>query len=229
MRCSCSPAAAPAPRSCATAPSAPSSPPPSTSAAARAALKQCSRSSRSSAEDELTVRRVIASDGRSRAYLNGAVGAAAAAARGRQHPHRHPRPARIPVADAQRRAARAARRLRHDLSTLAGQVGDAHRVWLALLNRTLELEGKARDRDAQARVAALPGAGAQGAGAEARARSRPRRGARAPANRGRLAEGCADARSALLYETDEGNAHAGVAARWRASRRWRRSIRSSPR
>ena len=40
------------------------------------------------------------------------VGAGAAAARGRQHPHRYPRPARVPVPDARRRAARAARRLR---------------------------------------------------------------------------------------------------------------------
>jgi hypothetical protein len=37
------------------------------------------------------------------------VGARAAAARSRQHPHRHSRPALIPVAHAQRRAARAAR------------------------------------------------------------------------------------------------------------------------
>ena len=32
---------------------------------------------------------------------------------------------------------------------LVSQVGIAHRVWLELLNRTLELETKARDRDAK--------------------------------------------------------------------------------
>src|SRR5207253_2523617 len=33
------------------------------------------------------------------------------------------------------------------LTGLTTQVGTAHRVWLELLNRTLELESKARDRD----------------------------------------------------------------------------------
>src|SRR5207237_9647907 len=33
------------------------------------------------------------------------------------------------------------------LTELTSQVGIAHRAWLGLLNRTLELESKARDRD----------------------------------------------------------------------------------
>ena len=47
------------------------------------------------------------------------------------------------------------------------QVAIAHRVWIELLNRMLELEGKARDRDARLellryQVRELSGARAQG-------------------------------------------------------------------
>ncbi len=78
----------------------------STSAGSPAALRELLAEQSVEAEDELTVRRVIAADGRSRGYLNGvSVPAAAAAGRGRAY-RRYPRATRIPVADA--RAARSA-------------------------------------------------------------------------------------------------------------------------
>ena len=61
------------------------------------------------ADDELTVRRVIANDGRSRGYLNGVSVPLSAAARRRRPDRRYSRTTRIPVADARQRAARAAR------------------------------------------------------------------------------------------------------------------------
>jgi len=169
-----------------------------------------------SAEDELSVRRVIATDGRSRAYLNGQV---------------------VPVQllrdlgnilidihgqhEFQSLTRGAAQREllddygRHD--ALVGQVEIAHRVWIGLLNRMLELEGKARDRDArldllryqvqelealhltEGEVAQLN---------EERARL---------ANRGRLAEA---AQTALvqLYEGEEGSAHAAASRALQAVR-----------
>ena len=101
MRWSCCRAGAPAPTWCAPAPSAPTSAPPSTLPRAAAPTHTCCWSSRrSSADGELVLRRVVGSDGRSRAWLNGQSGAAAGAARGRRAAVRDPRPARIPVAGA---------------------------------------------------------------------------------------------------------------------------------
>jgi len=93
--------------------------------------------------------------------------------------------------------------------SLTAQVGIAYRVWLELLNRTLELETKARDRDAKLDMlryqvhelnALQLKAGEVASLIEERSRL---------TNRGRLAEG---AQTALqqLYENEEGSAHAGV-------------------
>ncbi|MGH8218147.1 MAG: AAA family ATPase, partial [Steroidobacteraceae bacterium] len=100
------------------------------------------------AGEELALRRVISSDGRSRAYLNGQsvpvqlprdVGSLLIEIHG-QHEFQS-----LTRATAQRELLDAYGR--H--VPLAGQVGIAHRVWLTLLNRTLELERQAHDRDAR--------------------------------------------------------------------------------
>jgi DNA repair protein RecN (Recombination protein N) len=99
------------------------------------------------AGDELTVRRVIAADGRSRGYLNGVsvplqllrdVGTLIVDIHG-QHEFQS-----LTRASAQRE-------LLDDFGKhieLADKVRDAHKTWIALVNRISELEGKARDRDA---------------------------------------------------------------------------------
>src|SRR5207253_2421353 len=103
------------------------------------------------------------------------------------------------------------------LTGLTTQVGTAHRVWLELLNRTLELESKARDRDtrlellryqAQELQALQLKAGEIDALGEERARL---------ANRGRLAQGAQTA-LAELYENEPASAHAGVSRALQALR-----------
>src|SRR3954471_14997548 len=100
------------------------------------------------AEDELTVRRVISADGRSRGYLNGVsvplqllrdVGALIVDIHG-QHEFQS-----LTRGSAQRE-------LLDDFGDnleLADKVRESYKTWLGLLNRILELEGKARDRDAR--------------------------------------------------------------------------------
>src|SRR6201992_672948 len=98
--------------------------------------------------DELSIRRVVASDGRSRAYLNGqAVAIQALREAGNilidihgQHEFQS-----LTRSAAQRELLDGYGRLEQSV----GQVGISHRVWLGLLNRTLELESQARDRDAK--------------------------------------------------------------------------------
>ena len=91
-------------------------------------------------------------------------------------------------------------------------MGIAHRVWLELLNRTLELESQARDRDARLELlryqmqeleALQLQAGEVDALTEERARL---------ANRGRLAAG-AQAALAELYENEGMSAHAARESR----------------
>lgn len=158
--------------------------------------------------EELIIRRVVASDGRSRAYLNG-----------QSVPLQLLREAGNILIDIhgqhefQSLMRSAAQRELLDgygkHETLASQVGIAHRVWLEILNRTLDLETKARDRDAKLELlryqvnelnALQLKEGEIASLAEERARL---------SNRGRLAEG---AQSALqqLFESEEGSAHAGV-------------------
>jgi DNA repair protein RecN (Recombination protein N) len=157
---------------------------------------------------ELTVRRVVGSDGRSRAYLNG-----------QSVPVQLLREAGNILIDIhgqhefQSLTRSAPQRELLDgygaLIALVGQVGIAHRVWLELLNRTLALESQARDRDARLellryQVQELEALRVQAGEIDALTEERVRL-----ANRGRLAAG---AQSALaeLYENEGVSAHAAV-------------------
>lgn len=98
--------------------------------------------------EELIVRRVLSADGRSRAYLNG-----------QSVPVQLLREAGSILIDIhgqhefQSLTRSAAQRELLDayggLGPLAGQVGIAYRVWREMLERTLELESRARDREAK--------------------------------------------------------------------------------
>jgi DNA repair protein RecN (Recombination protein N) len=158
------------------------------------------------AEDELTVRRVIASDGRSRGYLNGVsvplqllrdVGGLIVDIHG-QHEFQS-----LTRSSAQRE-------LLDDFGDnlpLAASVREAHKVWIALVNRTVELEGKARDRESKLelirfQVSELKALDLKEGEVTQLTEERTRH-----SNRGRLAE-AAQAAVGLLYDSDEGNAHA---------------------
>src|SRR5205085_9102009 len=179
-------------------------------------LRQLLEEQSVSGTGELTVRRVVGADGRSRAYLNGqAVPVQLLREAGNilidihgQH-------------EFQSLTRSATQRALLDgygsLTGLTTQVGIAHRVWLELLNRTLELESKARDRDtrlellryqAQELQALQLKAGEIDALGEERARL---------ANRGRLAQGAQTA-LAELYENEAASAHAGVSRALQALR-----------
>lgn len=158
------------------------------------------------ADDELTVRRVIAGDGRSRGYLNGVsvpltllrdVGVLIVDIHG-QHEFQS-----LTRATAQRE-------LLDDFGKqldLAGNVRESHKIWMALVNRTVELEGKARDRDSRIemlrfQVNELKALDLKEGEVPQLAEERTRH-----SNRGRLAE-AAQAAVGLLYDSDDGNAHA---------------------
>jgi DNA repair protein RecN (Recombination protein N) len=155
---------------------------------------------------ELIVRRVVGSDGRSRAYLNG-----------QSVPVQLLREAGNILIDIhgqhefQSLVRGAAQRELLDsygsLTALVSQVGIAYRVWLELLNRTLELDSKARDREAKLELLRYQAQELQalqlqpaeaGALAEEQARL---------ANRGRLAAG-AHAALSELYDSEHLSAHA---------------------
>ena len=171
-----------------------------------AALREVLAEQSVDAEDELTVRRVIASDGRSRGYLNGVsvplqllrdVGGLIVDIHG-QHEFQS-----LTRASAQRE-------LLDDFGDnleLADKVREAHKVWIALVNRTAELEGKARDRDSRVellrfQVSELKALDLKEGEVAQLTEERTRH-----SNRGRLAE-AAQAAVGLLYDSDEGNAHA---------------------
>jgi DNA repair protein RecN (Recombination protein N) len=171
-----------------------------------AALREVLAEQSVDAEDELTVRRVIASDGRSRGYLNGVsvplqllrdVGALIVDIHG-QHEFQS-----LTRGSAQRE-------LLDDFGDnleLADKVREAHKVWIALVNRTIELEGKARDRDSRLellrfQVGELKALDLKEGEVAQLTEERTRH-----SNRGRLAE-AAQAAVGLLYDSDDGNAHA---------------------
>jgi len=159
-------------------------------------------------ERELAIRRVVANDGRSRAYLNGRavpiqqlreVGNWLVDIHGQHEFQSLTRS--TPQRELLDRYGR--------LESLMEQVGIAHRVWLTLLNRTLELETKASDRDARLALlryqvqeleALSLTEGELTSLAEERARL---------ANHGRLAES-AQAALQQLYEAEDGSAHASA-------------------
>ncbi len=158
------------------------------------------------AEEELTVRRVIANDGRSRGYLNGVsvplsllrdIGAHIVDIHGQ---HEFQSLTRVS----------AQRELLDDFgenTALADAVRDAYKTWLDYVNRSAELEGKARDRDSRLellrfQVSELKALDLKEGEVPALTEERTRH-----SNRGRLAE-AAQAAVALLYDSDQGNAHA---------------------
>jgi len=158
------------------------------------------------ADDELTMRRVIAADGRSRGYINGVsvpltllrdVGAQVVDIHGQHEFQSLTRPA-------------AQRELLDDFGKhldLAGNVRESHKIWVALVNRTAELEGKAKDRDTRIemlrfQVSELKALDLKDGEVAQLSEERTRH-----SNRGRLAE-AAQAAVGLLYDSDNGNAHA---------------------
>jgi DNA repair protein RecN (Recombination protein N) len=158
------------------------------------------------AEDELTVRRVISSDGRSRGYLNGVsvplqllrdVGALIVDIHGQ---HEFQSLTRTP----------AQRELLDDFGKnieLSDGVREAYKTWVGYVNRAAELEGKSRDRDSRIellrfQVNELKALDLKDGEVAQLTEERTRH-----SNRGRLAE-AAQAAVGLLYDSDEGNAHA---------------------
>jgi DNA repair protein RecN (Recombination protein N) len=179
-------------------------------------LKQWLEEQSLSGGEELIIRRVVAADGRSRAYLNGqSVSLQLLREAGNILIDIH---GQHEFQSLMRSAAQ--RELldgygKHD--SLAAQVGIAHRVWLEILNRTLDLETKARDRDAKLELLRYQAGelnalqlkdGEIASLTEERARL---------SNRGRLAEG-AQAALQQLFESEEGSAHAGVSRALQALR-----------
>ncbi|MFO7276929.1 MAG: DNA repair protein RecN [Pseudomonadota bacterium] len=158
--------------------------------------------------DELSVRRVVARDGRSRAYLNGqavpvqllrAAGSFLVDIHG-QHEFQS-----LTRSSTQRELLDGYGRL----EPLTEQVAIAHRVWLELLNRTLELESKARDRDARLdllryQVQELKALELREGELAALTEERERL-----VNRGRLAQ-AAQSALGLLFEAENVSAHACV-------------------
>jgi DNA repair protein RecN (Recombination protein N) len=159
-------------------------------------------------EQELNIRRVVAKDGRSRAYLNGqSVAVQQLRELGNilidihgQHEFQS-----LTRSTAQREMLDAYGKL----EALGGQVAIAHRVWIELLNRMIELEGKARDRDARLELLRYQQREIQllelkeGEFIELAA-ERARL-----ANRGRLGE-AAQIALAQLYENEAGSAHSSA-------------------
>jgi len=158
------------------------------------------------ADDELTLRRIISSDGRSRGYLNDVsvpltllreVGSLIVDIHGQHEFQSLTRPS-------------AQRELLDDFGKnleLAGSVREAHAIWIALVNRTVELEGKARDRESRIellrhQVTELKALDLKDGEVAQLSEERTRH-----SNRGRLAE-AAQAAVGLLYDSDQGNAHA---------------------
>jgi DNA repair protein RecN (Recombination protein N) len=171
-----------------------------------AALRDILKEQSVEAEDELTVRRVIAADGRSRGYLNGVsvplqllrdVGSLIVDIHGQHEFQSLARPS-------------AQRELLDEFGKnleLTARVRDAHKTWIGLVNRTVELESKSRDRDSRIemlrfQVGELKALDLKDGEVAELTEERTRH-----SNRVRLAE-AAQAAVGLLYDSDEGNAHA---------------------
>ena len=161
-----------------------------------------------SCEGELAIRRVVGSDGRTRAYVNGQaapvqhlreVGNILIDIHG-QHEFQS-----LVRASSQRELLDGFGRL----ESLAAQVGIAHRVWLEIMNRTLALEGRVHERESrlellQHHARELEALQLGPDEFEELTQERARL-----ANHGRLAAG-AQAALLQLFEEDAGSAHAGV-------------------
>jgi DNA repair protein RecN (Recombination protein N) len=172
---------------------------------ATAELRQLLEEQSIAVDGELSVRRVIGADGRSRAYLNGQMvpvqllreaGNNLIDIHGQHEFQSLVRPA------AQRDLLDAYGKL----EPLATEVAAAHRAWLELLNRAIALEGKAQNRDARIeflryQVRELETLELKEGELAALADERSRL-----ANRGRLGEAARTA-LALLYDAEQGSAH----------------------
>ena len=160
------------------------------------------------ADNELIVRRILSTDGRSRAYLNSQsvpvqllreAGSILIDIHG-QHEFQS-----LTRAAAQRELLDVYGRL----SPLADQVGIAYRVWREMLERTLELESRARDREAKLELLKYQVGELQALQLEEGEVTRLSEERARLMNRGRLAE-AAQVALAALYQNDDGNAHASV-------------------
>ena len=158
--------------------------------------------------DELIIRRVLSTDGRSRAYLNGQTvplqllreaGSILIDIHG-QHEFQS-----LTRAADQRELLDAFGRL----DPLTGQVGIAHRVWREMLERTLELESRARDREAKLDLLKFQVGELQALNLEEGEVARLTDERARLMNGGRLAE-AAQAALAVLYQAEDCNAHASV-------------------
>jgi DNA repair protein RecN (Recombination protein N) len=158
--------------------------------------------------DELMVRRVLSADGRSRAYVNGQsipvlllreVGSILIDIHG-QHEFQS-----LTRAAAQRELLDEYGKL----EPLAGQVGIAFRVWREMLERTLELESRARDREAKLDLLKYQAGELQALRLEEGEVTRLTDERSRLMNRGRLAE-AAQLALAALYQAEDSNAHVNV-------------------
>jgi DNA repair protein RecN (Recombination protein N) len=160
-------------------------------------------------EQELSVRRVVAADGRSRAYLNGqsvTVQQLREAGNILLDIHGQHEFQTLTRSTGQRDLLDAYGR--HE--AIVGEVGIAQRVWLKLLNAALELETKARDRDARLALLRYQAQELTALGLTAGEFTSLTEEATRMANRGRITESVQGALGSL-YEEDAGSAHAGVA------------------
>lgn len=161
-----------------------------------------------SCEGELTVRRVVGSDGRSRAYLNGQaapvqllreLGNILIDIHG-QHEFQS-----LVRASAQRELLDGFGRL----ESLTAQVGIAQRVWLEILNRTLALEGRAHDRESRLELLRHHARELEALQLGPCEFEELMEESSRLANHGRLAAG-AQAALLQLFEEDDGSAHASA-------------------
>ncbi|HEX3835375.1 MAG TPA: DNA repair protein RecN [Steroidobacteraceae bacterium] len=160
-------------------------------------------------EQELSVRRVVAADGRSRAYLNGqsvTVQQLRDAGNILLDIHGQHEFQTLTRNTGQRDLLDAYGR--HE--AIVGEVGIAQRVWLKLLNAALELETKARDRDARLSLLRYQAQELTALGLTGGEFTSLNEEATRMANRGRITESVQGALG-NLYEGDAGSAHAGVA------------------
>ena len=159
-------------------------------------------------EQELAVRRVVTTDGRSRAYLNGqsvTVQQLREAGNILLDIHGQHEFQTLTRSAGQRELLDTYGR--HE--ALVGEVGIAQRVWLKLLNAALELEAKARDRDARLSLLRYQAQELAALGLTPGEFASLTEEATRMANRGRIDESVQGALR-FLYEEDAGSAHATV-------------------
>jgi DNA repair protein RecN (Recombination protein N) len=161
-----------------------------------------------SCEGELAIRRVVGSDGRTRAYINGQA-APVQLLRELGHIlidiHGQHEFQSLVRASSQRELLDGFGRL----ESLAAQVGIAHRVWLEILNRTLALEGRVHERESRLELLQHHARELQALQLRPDEFEELTQESARLANHGRLATG-AQAALQQLFEEEDGSAHAGV-------------------